>query len=445
MYLKLALRNAKRSVFDYLLYISSMVVLISIIHISNCIANWGEMQAGFQTMSLPILIVIVMVILANYINTFIVRQRAKEFATYMLLGMEKNKLSLVFLYELTVIGMICLLLGILLGLGIYSVYFHILLQGEGPIHGIIIKSTIQTFVYFCFVEVVSILFMRQKFYKLEIVQLMREKQRNQPLGISRKIFWGRVFIISFLLFSVLLFGICFMPENVMSAAISFIAIPMLLCVYSFYKWLYAFFASVRLSQANTLYQGNRLYRIAEMTSGSKTSANINTIFCICLIFSATSFVFGTLLLKPDIHIFEEAEQQWMGFSQIGICIIFMVIYFSILSLLQIIDLKKETRNIRILFHMGKKQSELKSLLCTQILVKLFLPTLMSFILLWFAAPLVNYKVNSILPLSMHNLLLNASYGFMFCFFILYLCYYCVIYIATIRCLQKLQNSLNLKG
>lgn len=50
MYLKLAIRNAKRSIFDYLLYIFSMVVLVSVIYISNCLANWGDWQVGFQTM-----------------------------------------------------------------------------------------------------------------------------------------------------------------------------------------------------------------------------------------------------------------------------------------------------------------------------------------------------------------------------------------------------------
>ena len=60
MYLKLALRNAKRSIFDYILYIFSMVMLTSIICLSTSIANWGDVQAGFQTMALPLLIAIIM-------------------------------------------------------------------------------------------------------------------------------------------------------------------------------------------------------------------------------------------------------------------------------------------------------------------------------------------------------------------------------------------------
>ena len=341
-------------------------------------------------------------------------------------------LSLVFLCELSVIGMVCFLLGMALGAGVFSICCHTLLQGTGS-HSklrIILKSVLQTFIYFCFVEVLSIFFMKRKIYKLQIVQLMREKQRNQPLGAGKKSFWGWMLMISFFSYLALLSGISFMPVGIMSVSISIISLPMLVCVFSFYRWLYAFIAHLRLSQADALFQGNRLYQIAEMTGGSKTGANVNTIFCICFIFSAAAFVFGSFLLSPDIYIFEKTEQQWMGFLQISICIIFMIIYFSVLSLLQIIDLKKENRNIRLLFHMGKNRSDIKKLICIQMLFKLFMPILMSFIILLTATPFVNYKMNSILPI--HNHLFKAIGSFMVCFFALYLCYFGVVYMVNMR-------------
>ena len=48
-----------------------------------------------------------------------------------------------------------------------------------------------------------------------------------------------------------------------------------------------------------------------------------------------------------------------------------LLHISVLSLLQIIDLKRESRNILLLFHMGKNQSDLKYLICTQVLIKSF--------------------------------------------------------------------------
>lgn len=119
--------------------------------------------------------------------------------------------------------------------------------------------------------------MKRKIYKLQIVQLRREKQRNQPLGAGKKSFWGWMLMISFFGYLALLSGISFMPDEIMTVSVSLISLPKLVCVFSFYRWLYAFIASLRLSQADALYRGNRLYQIAEMTSGSKTSANVKQI------------------------------------------------------------------------------------------------------------------------------------------------------------------------
>ena len=152
-----------------------------------------------------------------------------------------------------------------------------------------------------------------------------------------------------------------------------------------------------------------------------------------------SFIGGKveLLINENVHIYEWAKQQWMGFLQIGICIIFMIIYFFTISLLQIVDLRKAAKNIRLLFQMGKNRSELKSLLYSQTLIRLFLPTLMAFVILLLATPFINYKLNLIFsaPLSLHNLIIKAIGGFIICFFILYVCYFYVICMIN-RCYIK---------
>ncbi len=429
MYLKLAFRNAKRSVSDYLLYIFSMVVLISVMHISNCAANWGKMQAGFQTASLPLLIVIIMALLADYLNTFLVKQRAKEFATYMLLGMERNRLSLTFLCELSMICAVCFILGVIFGTGIFLAFLRSLQQGAGgkALLEMIGESILHTFLYFGFTEAFSVLFMRRKIYKLQIIRLMHEKRRNQPLrqGRAGRLFWGIMFLTGFLGYLLLLAAVSFLPEEIMTAAVSVVSVPVLLCVYSFYKWLYAFFVSLRLSQADGLYRGSRLYRIAAMTAESGTGADMNAVFCVCLIFSAGSFVFGRILMHPAVRIFDQA-QQWMGFLQTGICVIFMVIYFSMLSLLQIVDMRKEAGAVRLLFYMGKSRRGLKALLCAQILVKLLLPALMGFLLFWTAVPFIGHKLDAVFPAAARGLLFSAACDFMLCFCGMYICYFYVI-------------------
>lgn len=432
MYTKLALRNAKRSIFTYLLYIITMTILIAIMYVSNGIAIFGNKQVGFQTASLPLLIVVIMVALVNYINTFMMKQRTKEFANYLLLGMEKSKLSQMFLLEFCVIGVVCFIFGGLIGLATYFTFFSNGLRCAEIQLALTIHTTLQTFFFFCITEILSAIRMHRKICKLQICELMNENRRNQSLGGSKQKLWGIWFCISFFSLIILLCGIVFCRESLAYPIISFISIPLICCIFTFYKWMYAYFSFKRLVQSEDLYRGNRLYSIAEMTTGTKTSALMSSIFCICLLFAIQSFVFGTLLFNKELDIFDPTNQQWMGFLQVSMAIIFIAIYFSILSLQQIIELKRQSKNIRILYYMGKNQSQIKSLIKMQIMLKLVIPTLMCFVLLLVGTPFINYKMNIVLPDAMNNLLINAVGGFIACFIILYICYFEVVYITSIR-------------
>ena len=432
MYFKLALRNAKRSIFNYLLYITTMTTLIAVMVVSIGIAIFGAMRAGFQTASLPLLIVVIMVALVNYINTFMMKQRAKEFANYLLLGMEKRKLSQMFLLEFCIIGIACFILGGLIGAAAHLIFFSSEPHSAEIQQILMIKTIFQTFCFFCIVEILSAVRIHRKIYKLQICDLMNENRRNQSLDGKKEKLWAIWLCISFFSFILLLCGIVFCSENIMNIIISFISIPLIACIFTFYKWLYAYSSCKRLAQSEYLYQGNRLYSIAEMTTGTKTSALMSSIFSICLLFAAFSFMFGTLLFNKELDIFDPANQQWMGFLQISISIIFLVIYFSILSLQQIIELKRQSKNIRILYYMGKSQSQITSLIKIQIMLKLIIPTLMCLVLLLVGIPFINYKMNMILPHTMNNFFISAMEGFLACFVILYICYFEVVYMISIR-------------
>lgn len=433
MYLKIALRNAKRSAGDYLLYIVTMTILIAIMGISNFIAIVGRVQAGFQTASLPFLITLVLVILASYINNFLLKQRAKEFASYFLLGMEKRKVSWMFLIEFFVIGLFCFAMGNVIGLGFYIMFRSF--QGSGL--SFFSQSFIQTFLYFCIVEFLSTFHIKRKIDKLEIRELMIEKECNQKSrGKQRVWLWGILYIINFLCLTGMLFAIVILPENRIDMIISFIMLPLLFAIFTFYKWLYQFFAAKRDRQSESLYLRNRLYIIAQMTSETKTSTVMNSVFCICLIFSAMSFVFGVLMFQPAIETFSTQDKQWMGFLQISLSIVFIVIYFSILSLQQIIDLKRKAKDIQFLHYAGKNKEQLRVLIIRQIQIKLFLPTLMCIVPLLIAVPLLDNKLNMVLPVTMKHILIKSIFIFFLCFFALYLCYFFVVFITSRRYVEN---------
>ncbi len=427
MYLKLSIRNARRSFINYLLYAAAMTVLLAIIEVSDCIAIIGE-SAGFQAISLPLLIAVIQIVLVGYIDTFMLKQRAKEFANYLLLGMEKKRLTRLFLCEVLLIGFFCYLAGTTIGFAVYGFWYF-----REPLHemdhwGFLYgKSMFYTFMFFGFIETVCSFRLRKRLSKLKIRELMYEKNRSQGIkNIGNYKKWGIIFLLCFLCLIGCICGIVFLPEVYLVYPVSAAAIPLILSVFAFYKWVFGCLYAKRRMKSVKMYQKDILYITSNITSGFKTSAIINTVFCVCFLFSACSFITGILMLQPEFQLFDTAMQRWMGASQICICIVFLVIYFSILSLQQIIEVRQNSKSNQILHYLGKSNKQIERLMNQQTAIKLTAPMIMALLILLFCIPLLNGKMNLILPASLNNILLKLAGEFGACIIIFYICYFGIV-------------------
>lgn len=427
MYLKLSIRNARRSFTNYLLYVVTMTVLLAIMEVSNCITVIGEL-AGFQVISLPLLIAVIQIVLVGYIDTFMLKQRAKEFASYLLLGMEKKRLTRVFLCEVLLIGFCCYIAGTTIGFSLYGFWYF-----REPLHemkhcGFLYgKSMFYTFLLFCLIETVCSFRLRRRLDKLQIRELMYERNRNQGvknIGNYKK--WGVIFCLSFVCFIGCVCGIVFLPEVYIVYPVSVTAIPLLISVFAFYKWAFGYLYAYRRIKSVRIYEKDRLYITANITSNIKTSAMVNAVFCICFLFSGCSFVTGMLMLHLEFQLFDTAMRRWMGTSQISICIVFLVIYFSILSLQQIMEIRQNSKSNRIMRCMGKSDKQIARLVNQQIAIKLSSPMIMALLIVLFCVPLLNGKMNLILPASLNNILLKLTGEFGSCIVVFYICYFGIV-------------------
>lgn len=400
MYLKLSIRNAKRSFINYLLYVVTMTVLLAIIEVSNCITIIGE-AAGFQVICLPLLIAAIQIVLVGYIDLFMLKQRAKEFASYLLLGMEKKKLIRLFLCEVLLIGFCCYIAGTTIGFSIYGFWYF-----REPLHemkhwGFLYgKSMLYTFLFWGLIETACSFRLRRRLDKLQIRELLYEKKRSQSVkNIENYKKWGVIFFLCFVCFIGCIWSIAFLPEAYIVYPVSVTAIPLLISVFAFYKWVFGYLCACRQMKSVKIYQKDRLYITANVTSNFKTAAMINAVFCVCLLFSWGSFVTGMLILQPEFQLFDTAVRQWMGTSQISICIVFLVIYFSILSLQQIIEVRQNSKDNQIMRCIGKSNKQIARLVNKQIAIKLTFPMIMASLIILFCIPLLNGKMNLILPAS----------------------------------------------
>ena len=126
MYLKLIIRNVRRSARDYLIYMVTMTVCAMLLYsFLSVTSRYYRPDMGAQY-NLAVLgddmklavgsISLLLLFLVRFVNNYMLRHRQKEFAVQTVLGMEQNIVAWLFFAETFVLGAVCVFAGILLGM-----------------------------------------------------------------------------------------------------------------------------------------------------------------------------------------------------------------------------------------------------------------------------------------------------------------------------------------
>lgn len=125
MYLKLVWRNAKRSVKDYLIYIVTMTICVTLFYSFLSISsryykpdigseyNFTILSDGMKAAICAITLFLLFLI--RFVNNYMLRRRQKEFAIQSVMGMEQKTIGRLFFAETLVMGMLSIAAGIFLG------------------------------------------------------------------------------------------------------------------------------------------------------------------------------------------------------------------------------------------------------------------------------------------------------------------------------------------
>lgn len=123
---KLAIRNVRRQIGNYLIYFITVSLTVSLMFaVNNMIfdpllqakANaMREMRAGL--IAVTVMVACIVAIVLGYATSFMLKLRQREFGTYLTLGMTRGNIIGVFLLESLLICLASLGAGLLLGLGV---------------------------------------------------------------------------------------------------------------------------------------------------------------------------------------------------------------------------------------------------------------------------------------------------------------------------------------
>ncbi|MDR1238253.1 MAG: ABC transporter permease, partial [Propionibacteriaceae bacterium] len=210
---KLAFQNVKKSFRDYTIYFLTLTFGVCIFYIFNALESQEVMMQVTKNQSLlfqelnkvmgavSIFISIILGFLIIYANRFLIRRRKKELGIYMVLGMEKGKISHILIMETVFVGIFSLAAGLVLGV--------LVSQGMALLTANLLQSTITNFIfvvsadaaiktsiYFGLIFLLVLIFNTVTVSRQKLIDLLYASRKNESFKLPRLTLCVAIFAIA---------------------------------------------------------------------------------------------------------------------------------------------------------------------------------------------------------------------------------------------------------
>ena len=204
---KLAIRNVKRSLKDYIIYIVTVVMAFSLIFAFNFVSFSKEITELSATMDnlkyavifVSIIIVFVIAWLINYTMRFMFEKRSKEFGTYMILGIEKKQINRLFLLENLILGIIAFIISFFIGIIFGNIFSAIVMNLFEMPYQISLKISLipilLSVLYFVLIYTFTLFRSSHRMKKMKIHDLLYLEKKNEEKIWKKKKYRNVLFII----------------------------------------------------------------------------------------------------------------------------------------------------------------------------------------------------------------------------------------------------------
>ena len=293
---KLAVRNTKRSIKDYLIYLITVTIAFSLIFAFNLVASSEEvieLSTGMDTFKyilafVNVVIIFVICFLINYTTKFMFEKRSKELGTYMLLGIRKKEIARLLVIENVLLAICALVLAIPLGF-IFSQFVSLVIVNLLGIPEVIFISI--NFVsigllaiYFLAIYVLVLLNLLRRIRKMTVHDFLYFDKQNEKKMFRSNKKRNIIFIVSVILgiTAILLWASRWTMENSgKQETLTYLMISMMMLIISIYgvsATCADMLLSVLLKNKKLKYQKDNLFVTRTFASKARTM----------------SFTFGTL-------------------------------------------------------------------------------------------------------------------------------------------------------
>lgn len=293
---KLAVRNTKRSIKDYLIYLITVTISFSLILAFNLIASSDEvvkLSSGMDSFKnvltfVNIIIVFVVCFLINYTTRFMFEKRSKEFGTYMLLGIKKKEVARLLVMENILLGFLALILAVPLGFLFSQFVSLVIVKLLGIPEVIFISLNLISVgllvIYFLAIYVLVLLNLLRRIRKMTVHDFLYFDKQNEKKMFRNNKKRNIIFMVSAILgiSSLLLWNSRFSFENFSDEStmtyLMICVIMLIISIYGISATCADMLLSILLKSKKMKYQKDNLFVTRTFASKARTM----------------SFTFGTL-------------------------------------------------------------------------------------------------------------------------------------------------------
>lgn len=212
MYAKLVFRNAKRSAKDYLVYIVTMTVCVTLFYAFLSItSSYYHPDIGSEYdftllsggMKIAIcMITLLLLFLIRFVNHYMLRAKQKEFAVQSVMGMEQKTIGRIFFGETLLMGILSIGMGIFFGVFCSQFITAMLMNAYGKHYEIALTlfpdTVLLTFGFFVLSFFLVGMRNTHTIQKMKIIDMLYADKENEPgLKKSRWIFGVTILFILF--------------------------------------------------------------------------------------------------------------------------------------------------------------------------------------------------------------------------------------------------------
>ena len=194
MYAKLVFRNAKRSVKDYLIYIVTMTICVTLFYSFLSISsryyqpdigseyNFTILSDGMK--AAICVITLFLLFLIRFVNHYMLRRKQKEFAVQSIMGMEQKTIGRLFFAETFMMGILSIAIGIFLGVFCSQFITAMLLTTYGKSYELswtlFPDTVLLTIGFFIFSFLIVGIFNTRTIRKTKIIDMLAAEKENDP-------------------------------------------------------------------------------------------------------------------------------------------------------------------------------------------------------------------------------------------------------------------------